>query len=131
MHHFRLTLQLSTEVKNGVTDLFQAAKLLQPELRDRSALGVVLQHPSVRPWERSIVWAAVMAILPHWTLSGWNADCQAVLQQFVDLQQYIRESGLAADIDRPPLLNVSRRQATALINRVTSCNKFSTFDRRP
>lgn len=100
-------VQLSTEIKNGVTNLFQAAELLQPDLRVRSELGLILQHPAVRPWSRSIVWAAVTAILPHWTPSEWNGKCEEVLQQYIDLQRYIEETGLATDIDRPPLLNVS------------------------
>lgn len=107
--------ELSTEVKNSVTNLFIAANLLNPETRHRSALGSVLQDTSVRPWERSIIWATVMAILPSYKQHGWTEDCDLTVDRFVDLRRYIKQTGLAQDIDRPPLLNVSAR---LLLNRV-------------
>lgn len=90
-----------------MTNLFVAADILLPSLRQRSALGVVLQQSAVRPWRRSIVWAAVMAILPAWKTSGWTDECQSILRQYLDLEQLILDSGLDRDIDKAPLLNVS------------------------
>lgn len=87
--------------------MFVAADVLLPGLRQRSVLGVVLQQSAVRPWRRSIVWAAVMAILPTWKSCGWSDECQTILRQYLDLEQYILDSGLDQDIDKAPLLNVS------------------------
>jgi hypothetical protein len=98
--------QLSTDIKIAVTNLFTAADLLRPHQASRAALGIVLQNPVVRPWSRSIVWAAVMEILPIWT-SGWNGDCDTILQRYIGLQRHIQESGLDIDIDKMPLINVS------------------------
>jgi tRNA nucleotidyltransferase (CCA-adding enzyme) len=100
-----LTDQLSTDIKTSVTNLFTAAELLRPTRGSRSALGIILQNPAVRPWSRSIVWAAVMEILPVW--SGWNSDCEAISERYLTLQQHIKESGLDVDIDKAPLINVS------------------------
>jgi len=97
--------QLSTDIKTSVTNLFTAAELLKPTYSTRSALGVVLQNPAVRPWSRSIVWATVMDILPTW--SGWNEECDAIVKRYLDLQTHIQESGLDKDIDQQPLINVS------------------------
>lgn len=46
-----------------------------------------------------------MDILPVW--SGWNEQCEAVMQRYISLRHRILESGLAGDIERNPLLNVS------------------------
>jgi len=100
-----LTYQLSTDIKTSVTNLFTAAELLRPTQDSRSALGIILQNPAVRPWSRSIVWAAVMEILPIW--SGWNTECEAISGRYLALQRHIKESGLDVDIDKAPLINVS------------------------
>jgi hypothetical protein len=46
-----------------------------------------------------------MEILPVW--SGWNSDCEAIADRYLTLQRHIKESGLDADIDKAPLINVS------------------------
>jgi tRNA nucleotidyltransferase (CCA-adding enzyme) len=87
-----------------VTNLFTASDLLKPQQTSRSALGVILQNPAVRPWSRSIVWAAVMEILPIW--SGWNQECNTIIQRYLDLKRHVLESGLDEAIDQAPLVNV-------------------------
>jgi tRNA nucleotidyltransferase (CCA-adding enzyme) len=114
-----LTDQLSTDIKTSVTNLFTAAELLRPSQSSRSALGIVLQNPAVRPWSRSIVWAAVMEILPKW--SGWNSDCEAISDRYLTLQRHVQESGLDVDIDKAPLINVSPCR-DELIGRVMKSN---------
>jgi tRNA nucleotidyltransferase (CCA-adding enzyme) len=99
--------QLSTDIKTSVTNLFAATELLKPENTSRVSLGTALQNPAVRPWTRSIVWAAVMDIMA--VFSGWNDQCDQVLQRYLALRDYIIESGLSIDIDKTPLLNVSGR----------------------
>jgi tRNA nucleotidyltransferase (CCA-adding enzyme) len=129
--HFRLTLttQLSTDIKSSVTNLFTAAEMFRSPHSSRSALGMILQNPSVRPWSRSIVWAAVMDILPVW--SGWNSDCNMILERYLALQQHIKESGLDLDIDKAPLINVSFWFArVSLIFRDTRFSPCWKSDRR-
>lgn len=48
-----------------------------------------------------------MAILPQYDSLGWTEQSDRVLQQYLDLERYVLESGLDQDIDRAPLLNVS------------------------
>jgi len=127
---YPLITQLSTDFKTSVTNLFTAAELLKPTYSTRSALGVVLQNPAVRPWSRSIVWATVMDILPAW--SGWNGECDAIVKRYLDLQRHIQESGLDKDIDQPPLINVStlpgsRRIAHVAGPRTADTSRDSSF----
>lgn len=81
---------------------------IRPSLSSsRSALGLVLQQPSVRPWQRSIVWNAVVAVLE--THGRWVSSAASLVQEYVALDKHIRETNLATDIENPPLLNVSRQ----------------------
>lgn len=100
------SLKLSTEAKLGVSHLYEATALLDPKLDGRSRIGVVLQHPAVRPWEQSLVWAITERILPTWT-GQWTPEHQNIFDEFMRFKQHIVELGLPEAINQPPLLDVS------------------------
>lgn len=88
----------------SVTNLFDAWRLIDPLCDVRSHIGNTLR--SVQPWQRSITWATVMAILPTWR-GVWDGHAEQILQRY---QQYVRricDLDLPDDLDRPPLLDVS------------------------
>lgn len=73
-----------------------------------------------------------MAVMPVLSASGWNEECQTILQQYLDLREHIVNSGLLSDIDRAPLLNVSRILVAVLTGRrATNCSICSTSSRPP
>lgn len=65
-----------------------------------------LQHPAVRPWERSLTFAAILAILPVWK-GEWDDGAECIYQQYEAFAERIRDLGLPDAIDKPLLLNVS------------------------
>lgn len=89
-----------------MTKLFEAAAIIDPAATKRSVIGTTLQHPSVRPWDRSVVWAIVSAIRPVWS-GKWDDNATAVLQRYEAFIQRVHELNLPADIDRAPILDVS------------------------
>ncbi|KAK8869780.1 hypothetical protein IAR55_000348 [Kwoniella newhampshirensis] len=99
---------LSTEAKDSVTNLFEATRLINPEATQRSDIGTCLQHPAVRPWERSMTWAVVMEILPSWN-GEWGHVADAVVEKYQAFRDRIITLGLPHAIDQPLLLNVSVR----------------------
>ena len=103
-------VQLGNDVRDGVTKLFEAAALIDPTATKRSTIGTMLQHPSVRPWDRSIVWAIVSAIRPVWS-GEWDANAAAVLQRYDAFIRRIHELNLPEDIDKAPILDVGERGA--------------------
>ena len=103
---FDLIEQLSNDIRDGTVRLFEAASIIDPTATKRSTIGLMLQHPSVRPWRRSIVWAIVEAIQPHWT-GVWDSSADQVIERYRQFMQRVEELGLEADIDRPPILDVS------------------------
>jgi tRNA nucleotidyltransferase (CCA-adding enzyme) len=100
------SLKTSTEIKLSVSNLFDAVPMLDPTLQGRATIGVVLQHPTVRPWEQSLVWAIVERILPSWA-GEWSADHEAIFAEFMRFKDHIVELGLPEAIKQPPLLDVS------------------------
>lgn len=60
----------------------------------------------MRPWERSLTFAAILAILPVWK-GEWDDGAEGIYQQYEAFEGKIRDLGLPEDIDRPLLLNVS------------------------
>lgn len=60
----------------------------------------------MRPWERSLTFAAILAILPIWR-GGWDDGAECIYQQYEAFAGKIRDLGLPEAIDRPLLLNVS------------------------
>lgn len=99
-------LKLSTEHRNGVAHLFDAAKMLDPSLEGRSRIGIVLQNTAVRPWRQSFVWAIVMRILPTWK-GLWTSEHDEVLSTFFKFRDHIEELGLPTAIDQHPIVDVS------------------------
>ncbi|KAL1406876.1 CCA tRNA nucleotidyltransferase, mitochondrial [Vanrija albida] len=99
-------LKLSAAITDSVSHLFDAATLLDPQLQSgsRSDIGVVLQHPAVRPWQQSFVWAIAQRIVPTWQ-GEWTPAHEAILQSFLALKARIVELGLPEAIDRAPLLD--------------------------
>ncbi|WVR05211.1 hypothetical protein IAU60_002223 [Kwoniella sp. DSM 27419] len=63
-----------------------------------------LKSPNVRPWRRSITWAAVMAVLPSWT-GVWNTEVEGIVQRYEAMRERIVEQGLPEAIDQPLLIN--------------------------
>ncbi|WWD01331.1 hypothetical protein V866_008274 [Kwoniella sp. B9012] len=102
-------LKLSTETKNGVTNLFEAAKIVNPDATVRSEVGTWMQNPCVKPWQRSLTWSAVMEILPGWT-GQWDQNAEQVVQKYEQFRRRIEESGLPDAIDIPLLLNGTELQ---------------------
>lgn len=102
-------LKLSTELKNGVTNLFDAANIIDPNSTSRSVIGSCMQHPSVRPWERSLTWAVVMGILPTWK-GEWDDAAEAVAQRYEQHRACIHSLGLPEAIDKPLIVNGTRLQ---------------------
>ncbi|OCF35478.1 tRNA adenylyltransferase [Kwoniella heveanensis CBS 569] len=103
-------LKLSTEVKNNVANLFEAVKLIDPNASaGRSEIGVWMQHPSVRPWDRSLTWAVVMAVLPGWK-GQWDGEAEAIARLYQNLRQRIVNMGLIEAIDKPLLINGTEMQ---------------------
>lgn len=60
----------------------------------------------MRPWERSLTFAAILAILPVWR-GEWDDGAECIYQQYEAFAGKIRDLGLPEAIDRPLLLNVS------------------------
>lgn len=100
------SLKLSAATTDSVAHLFDAADLLDPKLQtgSRSDIGVVLQHPAVRPWQQSFVWAIAQRIVPTWQ-GTWTPEHEAILQSFLALKARIIELGLPEAIDLAPLLD--------------------------
>jgi tRNA nucleotidyltransferase (CCA-adding enzyme) len=107
------SLKLSTEQKLAVSNLFEATPLLDPTLTGRARIGVTLQHPSVRPWEQSLVWAIVERVLPTWA-GEWTPEHETIFTQFMAFKDHIVELGLPEAIKQPPLLDVSASHPTKL-----------------
>lgn len=99
-------LKLPHDLTDSTTNLFKAAQLLDPHVTGRSEIGSTLQLSVVKPWERSIVWAIVMSILPKWK-GGWDQNAQTVLNTYSSFVDLIHRLDLPAAIRRPPLLKVS------------------------
>ncbi|KAK4684329.1 hypothetical protein P7C73_g5855, partial [Tremellales sp. Uapishka_1] len=97
-------MKLSTEYKNTVTNLFAASRLLDPKLEGRSTIGLVLQNAAVKPWEQSVIWSIVMAILPGWK-GEWDAQSEASLVDYKAFIQNIHDYGLPLSISQPPLID--------------------------
>lgn len=85
--------------------LFEAATIIDPSATKRSVIGTMLQHPSVRPWDRSIVWAIVSAIKPTWS-GQWDDNAAKILARYDAFIARIHELNLPADIDQAPILDV-------------------------
>ncbi|BEI82615.1 hypothetical protein CcaverHIS002_0304830 [Cutaneotrichosporon cavernicola] len=97
-------LKLSNELKLGVQNLLEAAKLLDPKTEGRARIGTMLQLPAVKPWESSVVWAVVDRILPTWT-GSWGSEQEAILAEWVAFYDKIVALGLPESIKQPPLVN--------------------------
>ncbi|KIR32489.1 tRNA adenylyltransferase [Cryptococcus deuterogattii MMRL2647] len=97
-------LKLSTELKTSVTNLFDAVNIINLDATRRSEIGMSLQHPAVRPWERSLTFAAILAILPVWK-GEWDDGAECIYQQYEAFAERIRDLGLPDAIDKPLLLN--------------------------
>lgn len=102
--------------------LFEAAKIIDPSATQRSTIGTMLQHPSVRPWERSMVWAIVSAIRPHWR-GEWDESAQSTLDRYQAFIKLIHDLDLPRDIDRSPVLDVSAGSGEARYSRLTRQGK--------
>ncbi|WVF72182.1 hypothetical protein IAT40_006994 [Kwoniella sp. CBS 6097] len=102
-------LKLSTELKNHVANLLEAVKMISPTATSRSEIGVWMQHASVRPWDRSLTWAVVMAVLPGWK-GQWDDQAEAIAMSYESLRQRIVEMGLIEAIDKPLLINGTEMQ---------------------
>ncbi|WVQ78298.1 hypothetical protein IAT38_000383 [Cryptococcus sp. DSM 104549] len=99
-----VSVVLSGDARNTVTNLFEAAHMINPEATGRSEIGTVLQHSSVKPWERSLTWAMVMNILPTWT-GVWDDKAEAVARRYTEFKNRIAALRLHAAIQQPVLLN--------------------------
>ncbi|WWC69407.1 uncharacterized protein I206_103346 [Kwoniella pini CBS 10737] len=100
---------LSTEIKNAVTNVFEASRLADPEATVRSEIGTWMQNPAVKPWQRSLTWSAVMEILPKWT-GGWDEHAEGIVTRYERFRSKIEELGLPDSIDKPLLLNGTELQ---------------------
>jgi tRNA nucleotidyltransferase (CCA-adding enzyme) len=78
----------------------------------RSDIGLAMK--AAQQWERSLTWAAVMAILASWQ-GKWDDKAQATLNQYQEFLGRIREMNLPDAIQEPRLLNVSVIVVKALI----------------
>ncbi len=99
-------------MKKVVSNLFIAAPLLKPDMTVRSEIGSTMQLLAVRPWDRSIVWATVMDILPTWQ-GEWDNNAQRILEKYRSFADLIVRLDLPAAIDRDPLIDVSDRDDRA------------------
>jgi hypothetical protein len=93
----------------AVTNLFASASLLNPLVTGRSDIGTVLQHPCVRPWQTSILWAMVEDILPSW-IGKWDPSAETVVKRYQAYMDKIGSLGLEKAIDDAPLVDVSTTQ---------------------
>lgn len=73
----------------------------------------MLQHPSVRPWERSIVWAMTSAIRSIWS-GAWDNNATAIVEQYAAFIRLIHALDLDQAIDAAPILDASRIPLDAL-----------------
>nr|KIR84649.1 tRNA adenylyltransferase [Cryptococcus tetragattii IND107] len=95
---------ISEGLKTSVTNLFDAVNIINLDATRRSEIGMSLQHPAVRPWERSLTFAAILAILPVWK-GKWDDRAECVYQQYEAFAERVRDLGLPEAIDKPLLLN--------------------------
>lgn len=89
-----------------MTKLLAVPRYIDTSASKRSDIGLMLRNSSVKPWKRSIAWCAVMSILPIWS-GTWDHGAQAVLDRYLAFVAMVHDVGLATDIERPALLNVS------------------------
>ncbi|ADV20434.1 tRNA adenylyltransferase [Cryptococcus gattii E566] len=95
---------ISEGLKTSVTNLFDAVNIISLDATRRSEIGMSLQHPAVRPWERSLTFAAILAILPVWK-GEWDDGAECIYQQYEAFAERVRDLGLPEAIDKPLLLN--------------------------
>jgi hypothetical protein len=96
---------LGNEKRDNVVKLFDAARIIDPSVIRRSAIGTMLQ--SARPWERSMTWAKATAIHESWS-GSWDAHADRTVSRYDDFVAIIRELNLPTDIEKPPILDASR-----------------------
>lgn len=104
--------KLSTEINRAVTSLFTAQTLLASvlESQSRSAIGLVLQNPAVKPWRRSVLWSASRAVAALGVgidEHKWNETAEQELQRWRAFVRKVDELGLEGEIDAPLLVDVS------------------------
>ncbi|KIR58757.1 tRNA adenylyltransferase [Cryptococcus bacillisporus CA1873] len=95
---------ISEGLKTSVTNLFDAVNIINLDATRRSEIGMSLQHPAVRPWERSLTFAAILAILPVWK-GEWDDGAECIYQQYEAFAERVRDLGLPEAIEKPLLLN--------------------------
>ncbi|WWC90000.1 uncharacterized protein L201_004930 [Kwoniella dendrophila CBS 6074] len=103
------SLKVSTEIKNGITNLFEAVKIVNPDSTVRSEIGTWMQNIAVKPWQRSLTWSAVMAILPRWN-GQWNDNAEHIAIQYEQFRERIEALRLPEAIDKSLLLNGTELQ---------------------
>jgi len=77
----------------------------------------MLQHPSVRPWERSVVWAIASAIHDVWS-GTWDDNAAAVVERYASFVQ--RVQSLNIDVDAAPILDVNREKSPLIAGKCHS-----------
>ena len=95
-----------------MTSFFASESLLANVLESdsRSAIGLVLQNPAVKPWRRSVLWSASRAVAALGVGTDgheWSEAAEQELQRWRAFVRKVDELGLEGEIDAPLLVDVS------------------------